>query len=166
MPIVDGLTSTKMIRSFEKSTPRLRLSDRAALNGRVPVFAVSASLVEGDRQLYIDAGFDGWILKPINFQRLTTLLSGIVEKDTRERCIYESGEWERGGWFAPHQAHNSTSTTLKSSAGKVSTIPGSKPAPPENAPTSTMQDCSGYVKTDAPRPKPLYADIGPSEDPG
>ncbi|MCJ1342757.1 Light-sensor Protein kinase [Peltigera leucophlebia] len=99
MPIVDGLKSTKMIRSFENTHPGIGLSDRAACNGRVPVFAVSASLVEKDRQLYIDGGFDGWIPKPIDFKRLSTLLEGIVDKDIRGNCLYKTGTWERGGWF-------------------------------------------------------------------
>lgn len=103
MPIVDGLKSTKMIRSFEKTHPARGFSDRAGYNGRVPVFAVSASLVEKDRQLYVDGGFDGWILKPIDFKRLSTLLVGIVKEDIRSCCLYEHGAWERGGWFALHQ---------------------------------------------------------------
>ncbi len=103
MPIVDGLTSTKMIRSYEKSHSQLDLSSRAAANGRVPILAVSASLVERERQTYISAGFDGWILKPIDFKRLTTLLSGIVEEEIRNSCLYQPGEWERGGWFTKRQ---------------------------------------------------------------
>ncbi len=114
MPIVDGLTSTKMIRSFEKSFPDEFLSKRAALNGRVPIFAVSASLIEKNHQVYIDAGFDGWILKPIDFKRLTVIMSGIVEEETRERCLYEPGEWERGGWFAKRQPDVFTSSTKPS----------------------------------------------------
>ena len=120
MPIVDGLTSTKMIRSFEKSSPDGFLSKRAALNGRVPIFAVSASLVEKDRQVYTDAGFDGWILKPIDFKRLTLLMSGIVEEETREACLYEPGEWERGGWFAKRQPDVFTSNTKPSPKAPVS----------------------------------------------
>lgn len=99
MPIVDGLTSTKMIRAFEKSPETTGLSSLAALNGRVPIFAVSASLVEREKPTYVEAGFDGWILKPIDFRRLNTLLQGIVEEDTRKSCLYETGQWERGGWF-------------------------------------------------------------------
>ena len=99
MPIVDGLTSTKMIRSHEKSTPEIALSPKAALHGRIPIFAVSASLIEMERQIYVDAGFDGWILKPVDFKRLSVLMAGIVEDDTRNECLYEPGEWERGGWF-------------------------------------------------------------------
>ena len=99
MPIVDGLTSTKMIRSYEKSTENMELSHCAKLHGRVPILAVSASLEERSRQTYIDAGFDGWILKPIDFPRLQVLLRGIVDKPTRESCLYARGQWEKGGWF-------------------------------------------------------------------
>jgi CheY-like chemotaxis protein len=99
MPIVDGLTSTKMIRSFEKSHPTHVLSKRAALNGRIPVIAVSASLIEKDRQNYVNDGFDGWILKPISFDRLKHIMLGIVDPAARKDNIYKAGGWERGGWF-------------------------------------------------------------------
>ena len=121
MPIVDGLTSTKMIRSFEKTCPDESLSKRAALNGRVPIIAVSASLVEKNRQVYVDAGFDGWILKPIDFKRLTVIMLGIVEEEKRKSCLYEPGEWERGGWFAGCQPDIFTSSTKPSGKAPVST---------------------------------------------
>ncbi|KAK8157572.1 putative cyanobacterial phytochrome B [Phyllosticta citrichinensis] len=105
MPIVDGLTSTKMIRSYEKSHPSHVLSRRAALNGRIPIIAVSASLEERERQTYIDAGFDAWILKPIAFARLQDLMRAIIDRDVREAALYKPGEWERGGWF--HRAQPS-----------------------------------------------------------
>lgn len=99
MPIVDGLTSTKMIRAHEKTSVHAGLSQLASSNGRIPIFAVSASLIERERQIYIDAGFDGWILKPIDFRRLSTLLDGISDTEIRRSCFYEPGQWERGGWF-------------------------------------------------------------------
>lgn len=98
MPIVDGLTSTKMIRSYEKTHTEI-YSPRAALCGRVPIIAVSASLIERDRQRYIDAGFDAWILKPISFDRLKKLMGAVVDTDIRKECLYQPGEWEKGGWF-------------------------------------------------------------------
>lgn len=104
MPIVDGLTSTKMIRSYEKSHPESKFSSRTSSNGRVPIFAVSASLLERERQTYIKAGFDGWILKPIDFKRLSILLLGIVDDKTRDSCLYKPGEWEKGGWFHRRQS--------------------------------------------------------------
>lgn len=103
MPVADGLTSTKMIRSFEKSHPSRMLSKRASLNGRVPVFAVSATLAEKDHDVYVEAGFDAWILKPINFKRLQELLTGIIDQDIRNECLYQPGKWEEGGWFREGQ---------------------------------------------------------------
>jgi CheY-like chemotaxis protein len=99
MPIVDGTASTKMIRSFEKENIKTCLSDRALANGRVPIFAVSASLVERDREKYIDAGFDGWVMKPVDFKRLNEMFGGIVDDEARKSCQYRPGEWEDGGWF-------------------------------------------------------------------
>ena len=119
MPIVDGLTSAKLIRSFEKTHPG-QLSRCASLNGRIPIIAVSASLIEKDRQMYIDGGFDGWILKPVDFQRLSVLLHAIVEEETRSRCLYQPGEWERGGWFKKRSTDLLSSSTAPSSTNPVS----------------------------------------------
>lgn len=91
MPIVDGQSATKMIREQEA---------RDSSHTRVPVFAVSASLRENDRQDYIDCGFDGWIMKPIDFQRVHTLLRGVKSSEDRDACIYQPGMWEQGGWFS------------------------------------------------------------------
>ena len=100
MPIVDGLTSTKMIRAFERKDAGSSLSPMADPHGRIPIIAVSASLVEHKRHTYVDAGFDAWILKPIDFARLETLLRGIADDAVRDEALYVPGEWERGGWFA------------------------------------------------------------------
>lgn len=92
MPIVDGLSAAKMIREHEV---------QAYLgHDYVPIFAVSASLLEKDRQAYIDSGFDGWIMKPIDFQRIHELLGGVKSTETRRACCYRPGMWEQGGWFA------------------------------------------------------------------
>ncbi|ROW13466.1 hypothetical protein VPNG_04420 [Cytospora leucostoma] len=99
MPIVDGLTSTKMIREFERSEQHHKLSAVASSHGRIPIFAVSASLVEREKDTYIKAGFDGWVLKPIDFKRLETLLLGISDDKVRNEAIYVTSHWERGGWF-------------------------------------------------------------------
>lgn len=88
-----------MIRSIEASAEHHGHSALSLTNHRVSIFAVSASLVEREKQTYIDAGFDGWILKPIDFKRLNTLLAGITDVDVRNTCLYEPGQWERGGWF-------------------------------------------------------------------
>lgn len=119
MPIVDGLTATKMIRSYEKTHKQSNLSPRARINGRVPIFAVSASLVERERQTYVDAGFDGWILKPVDFRRLNELLCGIVDDKLRISCLYAPGQWERGGWFESRQPDVFQANTAPSKSQNV-----------------------------------------------
>jgi DNA-binding response OmpR family regulator len=88
-----------MIRSLEGSKQGVELSPIAANHGRIPIIAVSASLLEREKDTYINAGFDSWILKPIDFKRLETLLNGIVDDVVRNDSLYVQGEWERGGWF-------------------------------------------------------------------
>ena len=92
-----------MIRSYEKTQSSACLSDRASQNGRIPIFAVSASLIEKERVKYVEAGFDGWILKPVDFKRVELLLKGIIDGNLRNTCLYEPGKWEQGGWFVGRQ---------------------------------------------------------------
>ena len=136
MPIVDGFTSTKMIRSFERSHVSACLSARAKANGRIPIFAVSASLREKDREMYVKAGFDGWILKPVNFQRVDRLLRGIVDENARNACLFEAGQWERGGWFEERQSRSDIFTTDTTSRKKTPTLDSPRsPARPAKAGT-------------------------------
>ncbi|KAJ6111364.1 hypothetical protein N7523_007425 [Penicillium sp. IBT 18751x] len=99
MPIVDGMIATQMIREYESKTPTDVLSDKAKGNSRVPIFAVSASLLESEKETYMQTGFDGWVMKPINFARLNVLLSGLIDSDARKAATYKPGQWENGGWF-------------------------------------------------------------------
>ncbi|KAJ5771077.1 uncharacterized protein N7511_003128 [Penicillium nucicola] len=100
MPIVDGIEATKMIRNYESKTPKSALSEKASKgNNRAPIFAVSASLLEKEKDKYTDAGFDGWVMKPINFARLNILFSGLGDPQARQDATYKPGEWENGGWF-------------------------------------------------------------------
>ncbi|KAI9650257.1 hypothetical protein NHQ30_000270 [Ciborinia camelliae] len=94
MPLVDGVMATRMIRHFERNPPELHEARK-----RVPIIAVSASLTEENRFDYVEAGFDGWILKPINFSRLDLLLQGLSNSQLKQQALYFPGMWEQGGWF-------------------------------------------------------------------
>ncbi|TGO59281.1 hypothetical protein BCON_0046g00250 [Botryotinia convoluta] len=155
MPIVDGLTSTKLIRSFEKTF--LDLSPRAKLNGRVPIFAVSASLVERERQTYIDAGFDGWVLKPIDFKRLNVLLKGIIDSKVRDSCLYQPGQWERGGWFHKMQPSALQSSTAPSNESPVQNPPQKGPEPLQPDKDSLDSD-TGSTTPRGEKKRPLIYD--------
>ena len=100
MPLLNGYEATKRIRVVEQDRD---LADRAShkLNGRVPIFAVSASLFENQREELFSLGMDGWILKPIDFKRLKTILRGVVDPSQREKDVYHpTASWELGGWFS------------------------------------------------------------------
>ncbi|KAJ6017122.1 CheY-like superfamily [Penicillium sp. IBT 35674x] len=98
MPIVDGMTATKEIREAESNSSKSSVADTSNLPKRIPIFAVSASLVERDEKAYIDTGFDGWVMKPIDFARLNIILAGIYDEKAREGSA-EARDWEKGGWF-------------------------------------------------------------------
>lgn len=96
MPLVDGITSTEMIRRLEKEVVELKKT-----RPRVPIIAVSASLSEDNRFEYVQSGFDAWILKPIDFGRLDFLLQGIKSLELKMEALYAPGQWGKGGWFIP-----------------------------------------------------------------
>ncbi|KAF9462987.1 Tco3, phytochrome related signal transduction histidine kinase, partial [Collybia nuda] len=103
MPILNGFEATQEIRKIEKvhrnHIPPVEQRLSYELNGRIPIFAVSASLLERQRDELIDYGMDGWILKPIDFRRLSAILKGVTDRTQREHDVYRPGNWEIGGWF-------------------------------------------------------------------
>jgi CheY-like chemotaxis protein len=111
MPILDGFEATKKIRIIEQTSPSIapndHIRDSSRLNGRIPIFAVSASLAEHQREYMCKLGLDGWILKPIDFKRLNTILCGIIDASVRQSCLYHPGcNWEVGGWLSgPNQIY-------------------------------------------------------------
>ncbi|KAF5380673.1 hypothetical protein D9757_007064 [Collybiopsis confluens] len=109
MPILNGFEASEKIREVELRSP-LPENRRPSflLNGRIPIFAVSASLYEQQRSKLSDAGMDGWILKPIDFKRLGVILKGVTDPSQRELDRYHPGcNWEIGGWLARTSTQNS-----------------------------------------------------------
>jgi light-regulated signal transduction histidine kinase (bacteriophytochrome)/CheY-like chemotaxis protein len=105
MPICNGQDACKRIRQHEKQQGRdHKIANRPAahiLNGRIPIFAVSATLDQSMRQEMCDIGMDGWLLKPIDFNRLRTLLKGLTHLEERQRERWAPGHvWEKGGWLS------------------------------------------------------------------
>ncbi|EST08162.1 GAF domain protein [Kalmanozyma brasiliensis GHG001] len=105
MPICNGQEACIRIRELEaKWAESGEHADRPAaqvLNGRVPILAVSATLVPQMRQEMVDIGMDGWILKPIDFARLNALLKGLLQPEDRVANHWKPGySWEKGGWLS------------------------------------------------------------------
>jgi two-component system cell cycle response regulator DivK len=68
-------------------TARLRQTDRI---GSIPIVALTANVMEGDRQKALDAGCDGYIPKPIDVDQLTTIVAQFIRKAAEHRTAVAS----------------------------------------------------------------------------
>jgi len=69
MPEMDGLTATRRIRESERSSPY-----------HVPIIAMTAHAMKGDRELCIEAGMDEYVSKPINSEALKRALAIVLPR--------------------------------------------------------------------------------------
>lgn len=76
MPIMDGVTATAMIRAKEQQ-----------LGGHIPIVAMTAHAMSGDRERFLAAGMDGYVSKPI---RTTELFAAIEDAMKGVRAPAES----------------------------------------------------------------------------
>jgi signal transduction histidine kinase/DNA-binding response OmpR family regulator len=67
MPEMDGLTATRKIRARERET-QLHL----------PIIAMTAHAMKGDRERCIEAGMDGYVSKPISSKEVGEAIAGIL----------------------------------------------------------------------------------------
>ena len=65
MPVLDGLAATKKIR--EQSAPP-----------HIPIVAISGLTTSGFLQAAHDVGFDGYLTKPVDFDRLDELIKTLL----------------------------------------------------------------------------------------
>lgn len=103
MPIMDGRTAAKEIRRLEAKPDHPNNTDSLRVDNRIPIFAVSASLYEYDRA-NLSQHFDGWLLKPLDFTRVRSLLAALQDPAKRDTEVYVQGHWERGGYFRGESA--------------------------------------------------------------
>jgi len=73
MPEMDGLTATTRIREQEKQTHR-----------KVPIIAMTAHAMRGDRERCIEAGMDDYVSKPISASTLLEAIYRVVPIPSRE----------------------------------------------------------------------------------
>ena len=66
LPGIDGIAAMKRIRADERTK-------------HIPTVALTASVMTGDRERFDDAGFDGFIAKPIDVKSFPATVRGYLD---------------------------------------------------------------------------------------
>lgn len=124
MPVMDGYQATEVIRNIE----------RAKKSHRVPIIAMTANAMQGDREMCINAGMDGYISKPFN----------------EDEAVEELGKW-----ITPlipmrkepeKRKHADTASFDRATFDKLFSMLGSNPALTQEFVTTYLHTSEQYIK--------------------
>ena len=82
MPVMDGIEATRRIRNPESAIP----------NPRIPIIAMTAYAMQGDRERCIEAGMNDYVSKPVSWQALTEVLARWLPTKNDEPAMLNAGE--------------------------------------------------------------------------
>ena len=92
MPEMNGVAATAAIRTLEKGTSR-----------RLPIVAMTAHAMKGDRVRFLEAGMDSYIAKPVQARELINVIEQTVPKDGKviqepapKPALQPAIDWQRG----------------------------------------------------------------------
>jgi len=68
MPEMDGVETTKIIRT------------KASVNRHVPIVALTAHAMKGDKELFLSAGMDDYLAKPVEIENIHSVFSRLQDK--------------------------------------------------------------------------------------
>ena len=84
MPVMDGLEATRRIRDASSQV----------LDRRIPVIAMTANAMQGDREICLQAGMDDYVAKPVKSETLAKTLARWLPRADAE--VSSAGLAERG----------------------------------------------------------------------
>jgi CheY-like chemotaxis protein/signal transduction histidine kinase len=73
MPIMDGITATKKIREIEANT-----------NSHVPIIAITANALSGDKEICLAAGMNDYISKPFQIDLLVQKMKDLLREKNKQ----------------------------------------------------------------------------------
>jgi two-component system, sensor histidine kinase len=79
MPELDGVETAKRIRNLHGPA------------AEVPIVALTANAMKGDRETYLGAGMDGYVSKPIRGRELYAALAAFLAIDEQRQQMMASG---------------------------------------------------------------------------
>ena len=84
MPQLDGIETTKRIRALEAGEP-----------GRpTPILALTANTLVEDRYACFEAGMDGFLIKPLDRDKLAEALAGLAASRHHRGVRYDAWSFE------------------------------------------------------------------------
>ena len=72
MPVMDGLAAVKVLKADH-------------VTRSIPVIAITALSMEGDRERMLEAGFDGYLAKPISIKELRSVVAAHLDHGMDDR---------------------------------------------------------------------------------
>ena len=75
MPVMDGFEATRQVRSPNATVP----------NHQIPIIAMTAHALQGDRQRCLEVGMNDYVSKPVSSQALTKVLAQWLPRRNEER---------------------------------------------------------------------------------
>jgi two-component system sensor histidine kinase/response regulator len=98
MPELDGFQATAVIREKERASGL-----------HIPIVAMTAHAMKGDKERCLAAGMDGYISKPIRAESLINVIEAIVSESATGRCAF--GAFLATSPPSPHSARLDESET-------------------------------------------------------
>ena len=80
MPLMDGLEATRLIREQERSS-----------GNRIPIIALTAHALEGDRERCLNAGMDEYVAKPVGRSQLLEAIEAV--SGARKRAVQPAASY-------------------------------------------------------------------------
>jgi signal transduction histidine kinase/HPt (histidine-containing phosphotransfer) domain-containing protein len=82
MPEMDGLEATRAIREREA-----RSNSGSQSAGRLPIVAMTAQAMKGDREKCLEAGMDDYLTKPVRAVQLYETMAAVVSRTRKEESL-------------------------------------------------------------------------------
>ncbi|MBU2546928.1 MAG: response regulator, partial [Proteobacteria bacterium] len=82
MPEMDGFEATRVIRSWRKESGRPLSQEENFKDkvSRIPIVAMTAHAMKGDRETFIKAGMSGYVAKPFQMAELYRAIAEAADK--------------------------------------------------------------------------------------
>ena len=124
MPIMNGIETTTAIRALEKEQSSLfnasefpqteaQIETMETASKRIPIVALTANAVSGMREMFLEIGFDDFLPKPIEINKLDEILRKWIPEEKREKLKVNSEQLtvKEQGLKAMRDSNNQSSLT-------------------------------------------------------